>query len=79
LLLLFVVGIGLNLARGRHPDCHCFGQLHSAPAGWSTLIRNLVLTVVASVLGFGKSTLGSSLMDWLASLSVIQRTNIPSG
>src|SRR5205807_6073500 len=24
LLLLFVVGIGSNLARGRHPDCHCF-------------------------------------------------------
>src|SRR5438045_7570228 len=23
LLLLFVVGIGFNLARGRQPDCHC--------------------------------------------------------
>src|SRR5690242_12665316 len=32
LLLLFVAGIGYNLARGRAPDCHCFGQLHSAPA-----------------------------------------------
>jgi uncharacterized membrane protein YphA (DoxX/SURF4 family) len=32
LLLLFVVGISINLARGRKPDCHCFGQLHSAPA-----------------------------------------------
>src|SRR5690349_7536129 len=42
LLLIFVTGIGYNLARGRTPDCHCFGQLHSAPAGWSTLIRNLV-------------------------------------
>jgi len=28
LLLLFVVGIGSNLAHGRQPDCHCFGQLH---------------------------------------------------
>src|SRR5438132_853184 len=27
LLVLFVGGIGLSLARGRHPDCHCFGQL----------------------------------------------------
>jgi uncharacterized membrane protein YphA (DoxX/SURF4 family) len=26
LLLLFVAGIGYNLARGRQPDCHCFGQ-----------------------------------------------------
>jgi hypothetical protein len=30
LLSLFVVGISINLARGRKPDCHCFGQLHSA-------------------------------------------------
>jgi uncharacterized membrane protein YphA (DoxX/SURF4 family) len=38
LLLVFLVGIGINLARGRKPDCHCFGQLHSAPAGWKTLV-----------------------------------------
>jgi uncharacterized membrane protein YphA (DoxX/SURF4 family) len=38
LLLLFIGGIVINLARGHKPDCHCFGQLHSAPAGWKTLI-----------------------------------------
>ncbi|HEV2124033.1 MAG TPA: MauE/DoxX family redox-associated membrane protein, partial [Chloroflexota bacterium] len=48
LLLLFVAGIGVNLARGKHPDCHCFGQLHSAPAGWPTLARNATLAVVAA-------------------------------
>jgi methylamine dehydrogenase accessory protein MauD len=47
LLLLFVQAIAVNLARGRQPDCHCFGQLHSAPAGWSTLLRNLALALVA--------------------------------
>src|SRR2546425_7379637 len=31
LLLLFVVGIGYNLAPGRTPDCHLFGPTHSAP------------------------------------------------
>src|SRR5260221_3600616 len=50
LLLLFVAGIGYNLARGRTPDCHCFGQLHSAPAGWTTLIRNGVLALVAGLI-----------------------------
>src|SRR5687768_9342155 len=40
LLLLFVLGIGVNLALGRRPDCRCFGQLHSAPAGWRTLVRD---------------------------------------
>ena len=59
LLLIFVAGIGYNLAQGRTPDCHCFGQLHSAPAGWSTLIRNLVLAGLAGVVvGFGRSTTG---------------------
>jgi uncharacterized membrane protein YphA (DoxX/SURF4 family) len=48
LLLLFVVAIGVNLARGRKPECHCFGQLHSAPAGWKTLGRNGALAAVAS-------------------------------
>jgi methylamine dehydrogenase accessory protein MauD len=48
LLLLFLVGIGLSLARGRRPDCHCFGQLHSEPIGWRTLARNGVLAMVAT-------------------------------
>jgi hypothetical protein len=49
LLLLFVVGIGANLARGRKPDRHSFGQLHSAPVGWSTLARNGALAALASL------------------------------
>ena len=40
LLGIFVLAIGSALARGRKPDCHCFGQLHSAPVGWKTLVRN---------------------------------------
>jgi uncharacterized membrane protein YphA (DoxX/SURF4 family) len=47
LLLLFIIGIGINLARGRKPDCHCFGQLHSAAAGWKTLARNGGLAALA--------------------------------
>lgn len=80
LLLLFVAGIGYNLARGQHPDCHCFGQLHSAPAGWPTLIRNLVLAAIAGlVVGFGRSTAGLGLFDWLTPLSVAQRIEVLAG
>jgi len=32
--------VAISMARGRAPDCHCFGQLHSRPAGWTTLARN---------------------------------------
>jgi peroxiredoxin/uncharacterized membrane protein YphA (DoxX/SURF4 family) len=80
LLLLFVVGIGSNLARGRHPDCHCFGQLHSAPAGWPTLIRNLVLAAIAGIVViFGWSTPELSVVDWLAPLSLSQRVEVLVG
>jgi thiol-disulfide isomerase/thioredoxin/uncharacterized membrane protein YphA (DoxX/SURF4 family) len=50
LFLTFIVGIGYNLSKGRQPECHCFGQIHSEPAGWPTLIRNVVLTFAALVI-----------------------------
>ncbi len=50
LLLSFVAGISRALGQGRAPDCHCFGQLHSAPAGRGTLIRNALLAGLAIVL-----------------------------
>jgi peroxiredoxin/uncharacterized membrane protein YphA (DoxX/SURF4 family) len=48
LLLLFAALIGFNLARGRRPDCRCFGELHSARVGGPTLARNLVLAAAAA-------------------------------
>jgi methylamine dehydrogenase accessory protein MauD len=47
LLLLFCTTIAVSLARGRTPDCHCFGQLYSAPVSWRTLLRNGILAAVA--------------------------------
>jgi peroxiredoxin len=49
LLGIFIGGIAINLARGRKPDCHCFGQIHSAPIGRSTLVRNGILAALATV------------------------------
>jgi methylamine dehydrogenase accessory protein MauD len=73
LLLLFVVGIGANLAIGRKPDCHCFGQLRSEPAGWKTLARNGVLAAVAAFLVWrGYDSAGPSVVGWLGDLSTFQ-------
>lgn len=67
LLCVFMVAIGITLARGRNPDCHCFGQLHSAPVGRSTLIRNGVLGGIAAWLVFrGPMRDGPSLWRHLA-------------
>lgn len=80
LLLLFVVGIGSNLARGRQPDCHCFGQLHSAPAGWPTLLRNLVLAALAGfVVVFEQGMPDPGIFDWLTAWPVIQRIEVVGG
>jgi uncharacterized membrane protein YphA (DoxX/SURF4 family) len=69
LLAAFVVGIGYNLARGRSPDCHCFGQLHSQPVGWPTLARNAVLAAIAGLLVWqGPERVGASAFAWLCSL-----------
>jgi methylamine dehydrogenase accessory protein MauD len=74
LLLLFAAAIGANLARGRKPDCHCFGQLHSAPAGWSTLARNAVLAVPAGLVVWQglDGNVGPSVVGWAGAHSDVQ-------
>jgi uncharacterized membrane protein YphA (DoxX/SURF4 family) len=48
LLILFTLTICFNLARGRTPDCNCFGQIRVTPIGASTVLRNLILGGVAT-------------------------------
>src|SRR5215203_4000116 len=82
LLLLFVVGISINLARGRKPDCHCFGQLYSAPAGWKTLARNGALAAVAGFVfwaGCEGGGAGPSALSWLGALSTAQLLALVGG
>jgi peroxiredoxin/uncharacterized membrane protein YphA (DoxX/SURF4 family) len=82
LLLLFVVGISVNLARGRKPDCHCFGHLHSAPAGWKTLARNGILAAVAGFVlwaGYNGGDAGPGALSWLGALSAAQLLALVGG
>jgi len=81
LLVLFVIGIGVNLARGRNPQCHCFGQLHSAPAGWYTLARTGALAAVAGFVAWQgwSGDVGSSAVGWLGALSTLQLLALAGG
>jgi len=80
LLLLFVGGISYNLARGRQPDCHCFGQLYSRPIGWPTLMRNLLLAAVAGfIVGFGWNNAGVDFFALPGSLALAQRIELAVG
>jgi uncharacterized membrane protein YphA (DoxX/SURF4 family) len=48
LLAAFTVAIAANLARGRRPPCHCFGQMRAAPLDRSMLVRNFLLLGAAA-------------------------------
>jgi thiol-disulfide isomerase/thioredoxin len=81
LLSVFVVGISVNLARGRTPECHCFGQIHSSPVGWKTLARNGVLAAVAGfILWAGyEGGAGPGALSWLGALSTAQLVGFLGG
>ena len=67
LLVIFSAAIAWNLARGRSPDCHCFGQLHSAPAGWWTLARNALLAAAAGLVAVASwNDPGPGAFGWIA-------------
>lgn len=70
MLLVFMAAIAINLMRGRRPDCHCFGQLHSSPIGWTTLSRNAALAGLAAFVAWqGRGSSGRSVVDWPGGLS----------
>src|SRR5215212_2283293 len=50
LLLLFILAIGANLARGRQPECRCFGQIGAGPVSLWTILRNVVLAAAAGLI-----------------------------
>jgi peroxiredoxin/uncharacterized membrane protein YphA (DoxX/SURF4 family) len=49
LLLLLSAAVISNLAQGRRPPCHCFGNLSRAPISWRTLVRNGLLIGLAAI------------------------------
>jgi uncharacterized membrane protein YphA (DoxX/SURF4 family) len=55
----FGIAIGVNLARGRSFNCHCFGSVQSDPIGWGALVRSVALVVAALAVAFGASRFGA--------------------
>ena len=64
LLLSFTGGMIWQMAQGRAPDCHCFGQIHSEPVSRKTLVRNIIFSILALFLiAQGRDNQGISLTD----------------
>jgi len=59
LFLSFGIAIGVNIARGRAFDCHCFGAVQRDPIGAGALARSLALAVAALVVAIGTSRFGA--------------------
>jgi peroxiredoxin len=80
LLLCFAAAIAVNVRHGRTSSCHCFGRLHSAPTGWSTLARTTALAVLAGLFAAAlRETAGPSPLAWTASLSPAGATALVLG
>lgn len=72
LLAIFSVAITANLARGRRPDCHCFGQVRSQPVGAQTLARNGALALGAGlIVALGATDPGPSAVAWAVSTPAV--------
>ncbi len=64
LLLLFIIQMTYQMARGNAPDCHCFGQIHSEPVSVKSIVRNIIFAVPAIFLVLqGVRNQGFSLLD----------------
>lgn len=64
LLLLFIVQMGYQMARGNAPDCHCFGQIYSEPVSPKSIVRNVIFAFPAILLVIqGSNAQGYSLLD----------------
>jgi len=73
LLAVFMAAVGVSMARGAAPDCHCFGRLRSAPVSWRTQVRNGVLAAAAgaAVLA-GRGASGLSPVRWAGHLTAAE-------
>src|SRR4051794_23609268 len=69
-LAAFMIAIAAAVRRGEAPECHCFGQLHSEPAGLNTLVRNALLVGIAAIVVLDASPPG--LLLWLSHRSVAE-------
>lgn len=77
LLLGFTAVVGRSLARGRAPDCNCFGRLSTGPVGRGTLVRNGILAGAGIlVVVAGPSRAAPGVFGWLGALSPVQKAGL---
>jgi hypothetical protein len=62
LLLVLTLVLGVELARGARHDCGCFGSEQRRPIGWSLVVQDLVLLLMAAFVGLNaQDGIGSAI------------------
>lgn len=80
LLVAFIAAIANAVVHGRAPECHCFGQVHSEPAGPRTLVRNAALLAVAGFIALaGWNGGGVSATHWVTRIPAPWLVTIAAG
>lgn len=80
LLFIFLIAIATSMARGRRPDCHCFGQIYSEPISWRTFTLDCALMGIAGlVVWHGPQNVGPSALVWITVLSTGQAVSLGFG
>jgi uncharacterized membrane protein YphA (DoxX/SURF4 family) len=80
LMLIFTAVLGINLARGRTADCHCFGQLSNNATALPALWRNQMLAALALLLMWqGWTNTGPDVFSSLASFTATDRVRLTIG
>jgi peroxiredoxin/uncharacterized membrane protein YphA (DoxX/SURF4 family) len=65
LFVAFTAMLVANLARGRRPACHCFGQASAEPISWWSVVRNgVVLVALAVVVLADPMDAGPGVVAW---------------
>jgi hypothetical protein len=84
LLGLFTAAIAINLWRGRHPACACFGSFCRSDIGVGTLARNVALSaaghaiaidaggIVAEPVARGAAAVTHFLERWIEQTQVVE-------
>ncbi|HEU4421785.1 MAG TPA: MauE/DoxX family redox-associated membrane protein [Pilimelia sp.] len=77
MLLAFTAVIAVSLARGRAPDCNCFGRLSASTVGRKSILRNALFAAAAvAMVGAGPARVGRSAVAWVGNLSAAQQVGL---
>jgi hypothetical protein len=77
LLTGFTLAIVYHLARGSAPRCNCFGTMSKDAVGRPTVVRNVILMVMAAtVLVAAEARSGMDSAGWLASMTAAERLSL---